>query len=77
MDARPRFSSAPYVGGMNENTVEYWYNERTGEVERGKQSIATDLIGPFATEAEAARAPQKLQENAQKWAEEETAEDAE
>ena len=62
---------------MNENTVEYWYNVHTGEVERGKQSIASELLGPFATEAEAKRAPEKLQENARKWAEEDAAEDDE
>ena len=60
-----------------ENRIEYWYNTRTGEVEKGKQSLATDLIGPFETEAEAQRGPEKLQQNAQKWAEEEAAEDAE
>lgn len=53
----------------------YWFNTRTGQVEHGKQSLASDLLGPFATEAEAARAPERLQENARKWAEEEAAED--
>lgn len=54
---------------------EFWYNTRTGKVEAGKQSLASELIGPFASEAEAARAPEKLQENARKWAEEEARED--
>ncbi|MGO1544350.1 MAG: SPOR domain-containing protein [Gulosibacter sp.] len=53
---------------------EFWYNTRTGEVERGKQSIALDRIGPFATEAEAARANERLAENAQRWAAEEARE---
>lgn len=56
---------------MTDEQTQYWYNSRTREVEHGKQSLASDLIGPFATEAEAARAPEKLQENARKWAEEE------
>ncbi|MGO2110821.1 MAG: SPOR domain-containing protein [Pseudoclavibacter sp.] len=55
--------------------TEYWYNSRTGEVEQGKQSLASDLIGPFATHAEAARAPDKLQENARRWAEEDAEND--
>ena len=38
---------------MNAQQPEYWYNTRTGEVEEGKQSIATELVGPFATQAEA------------------------
>lgn len=50
---------------------EYWFNTRTGKVERGKQSLATDRLGPFPTAAEAARANEKLAENARKWAEEE------
>lgn len=49
---------------------QYWFNTRTGRVERGNQSIASELLGPFATEAEAARATDKLQENARRWAEE-------
>lgn len=56
---------------------EFWYNTRTGEVEAGKQSVATELVGPFATEAEAARAPERLAENARRWAEEEAAEEDE
>lgn len=54
---------------------QYWYNTRTGQVEHGKQSIASELLGPFPTEAEAARANEKLQENARKWAEEDAEEE--
>lgn len=59
----------------DEQQPQFWYNSRTGAVETGKQSLGSELIGPFATEAEAARAPEKLQENARKWAEEEARED--
>ena len=62
---------------MTEHRTEFWYNSRTGQVEAGQQSLTSELIGPFATEAEAARAPEKLQENARKWAEEDAADDAE
>lgn len=53
----------------------YWYNERTGEVEHGKQSLASELVGPFSTAEEAARAPERLRENARAWAEEEAREE--
>lgn len=61
---------------MTRDHDQYWFNTRTGEVEHGKQSLATDLLGPFATEAEAAKAPERLQENARRWAEEDAADDA-
>ncbi|MGK2854842.1 MAG: SPOR domain-containing protein [Microbacteriaceae bacterium] len=54
--------------------VQYWYNRRTGVVEEGRQSLASELIGPFATRAEAERALEKLRENAAKWAAEDAAE---
>ncbi len=47
---------------------EYWYNDRTGEVEVGPQSLAIDRIGPFKTRAEAQRAPEIVAERARQWA---------
>ena len=35
---------------------EYWYNLKTGQVERGQQSAVTSLWGPFKTYEEAAHA---------------------
>jgi len=58
-----------------ESDAQFWYNSRTGEVERGMLSPSVDRVGPFPTRAEAERAPQKLQENARRWAEEDAAED--
>ena len=55
--------------------IEYWYNTRTGEVEKGKQSNSLDLAGPFPSAAEAAKAPEKIKANSEKWAAEEAAED--
>ncbi|WP_168627429.1 MULTISPECIES: methionine aminopeptidase [unclassified Cryobacterium] len=55
--------------------TEWWYNDRTGEVEEGPQSLGTDRVGPFASREEAARAPEILRERARKWAEEDAAED--
>ena len=53
--------------------TEWWYNNKTGEVEEGAQSLAADRDGPFATREEAARAPEIIAERARRWA----AEDAE
>jgi hypothetical protein len=54
--------------------TEWWYNNKTGRVEEGAQSLGSDRDGPFATREEAARAPQIIAERARRWAEEEAAE---
>ncbi|GGE87908.1 SPOR domain-containing protein [Mycetocola zhadangensis] len=54
---------------------QYWYNMKTGQVERGYQSPSVDRAGPFATEAEATHALDKMRANSRKWAEEEEADD--
>ncbi len=56
-------------------STQYWYNMKTGQVEKGYVSSVVDRVGPFATEAEAARALEKLHENSAKWAAEEEASD--
>lgn len=53
----------------------YWYNLSSGEVEFGPQSLAIERVGPFDTEAEAARALETLRERSQAWAEEDAAEE--
>ncbi|HAM27754.1 MAG TPA: methionine aminopeptidase [Microbacteriaceae bacterium] len=55
--------------------TEWYYNIRTGEVEEGRQSLASELDGPFATREDAARAPEIIAERARKWAEEDAAND--
>ncbi|MBN6777864.1 SPOR domain-containing protein [Pseudoclavibacter alba] len=62
---------------MTTDKQEFWFNTKTGQVEEGKQSLASDLLGPFGSSEEAARAPERLQENARTWAEEEAREEAE
>lgn len=62
---------------MSNSDEKYWYNMATGQVEFGMLSPSTDRVGPFDTEAEAAHAPEKLQERARVWAEEDAAEEAE
>jgi hypothetical protein len=55
--------------------TEWYYNIRTGEVEEGRQSLASDLDGPFATREEASRAPEIIAERSRKWAEEDSKND--
>ena len=61
--------------GIDDPAETYWYNTKTGQVEEGPQSLAVDRLGPFATRAEAARAPEIVAERSRKWAAEEAAED--
>jgi len=55
--------------------TEWWYNNRTGQVEEGPQSIAAERDGPFASREEAERAPEIAAERARRWAEEDAEED--
>jgi hypothetical protein len=55
--------------------AEWFYNIKTGEVEEGRQSIASDLDGPFATREEAANAPAIIAERSRKWADEDAKND--
>ncbi len=49
----------------------WWYNNKTGEVEEGPQSLGADRDGPFSSREEAERAPQIARERAAAWNEEE------
>ena len=53
----------------------YWYNQKTGEVEVGPQSISLDRIGPFETLDEAKRAPELIAEKARRLREEDREKD--
>ena len=55
--------------------TEWFYNIRTGNVEEGRQSIASDLDGPFASREEAERAPEIIAERSRRWASEDAKED--
>ena len=52
---------------------QWWYNHKTGEVERGRLSLGMHRDGPFATEEEAQRAPEIARERSERWSEEEQA----
>lgn len=56
--------------------AEWWYNNKTGEVEEGAQSLGSDRNGPFTSREDAARAPQIAAERARKWAEEDARDDS-
>ncbi len=51
-----------------QNEAQWWYNHKTGEVEQGPQSLGSDRDGPYATEADARRAPDIARERARAWA---------
>jgi hypothetical protein len=61
---------------MTDDSEKYWYNLKTGAVEKGYESPAIDRAGPFDTADEAAKAPEKLRERSRAWAEDEAREDS-
>lgn len=48
---------------------QWWYNYKTGQVEKGEQSLGSDRYGPYATRAEAENALEIAQERSRQWAE--------
>lgn len=60
---------------MGDEDSQFWYNTRTKQVEKGAQSPAVDRAGPFRTAEEAAKAPDKIRQNSERWAAEEAADD--
>jgi hypothetical protein len=69
-------STAIEEHAMTSGSEKYWYNLKTGEVEKGYESPAIDRAGPFDTAEEAARAPEILRERSRAWAEEDARDDA-
>lgn len=55
------------AGHLHEPTGDWWYNNKTGEVEQGPQSFGVDRDGPFKTREEAERAPELFRERAREW----------
>ncbi|KFF60787.1 methionine aminopeptidase [Cryobacterium sp. MLB-32] len=53
---------------------QFWYNMRTGAVEKGFQSPSADRVGPFASHDEATHALEKLRSNSAKWSEDDARE---
>jgi len=48
--------------------TEWWYNNKTKQVEEGPQSLGGDRDGPFASREDAQRAPEIIAERARRWA---------
>lgn len=63
------------VNKLNTEPEKYWFNTKTGEVEKGRQAMAMDRVGPFDTEAEAVQALEKLQQRSEAWEAEEASEE--
>lgn len=55
---------------MTDGSDKYWYNLKTGEVEKGFLTPSIDRAGPFDTPEDAARAPEVIAERSRAWAEE-------
>ncbi|MCT1368444.1 MULTISPECIES: SPOR domain-containing protein [Kocuria] len=53
-------------GGSNPDS-QFWFNTFTHEVEEGAQSDYRQLIGPYATRAEAEHALERAQERNEDW----------
>ncbi|MGO1977962.1 SPOR domain-containing protein [Brachybacterium tyrofermentans] len=47
--------------------TEFFYNLSTGSVEQGRQSPVTDLMGPYASRAEAQQALKTAASRNEKW----------
>jgi hypothetical protein len=57
--------------------VPFWYNVNTGEVETdAARSRDDDVMGPYASEAEAAKALETAREKSERWDEEDRRWDA-
>ncbi|WP_345802610.1 SPOR domain-containing protein [Microbacterium sp. AZCO] len=60
---------------MTDGNEKYWYNLKTGRVEKGFVSPSVDRAGPFDSPEEAANAPEVIRERSRAWAEEEARSD--
>ncbi|QIG40632.1 SPOR domain-containing protein [Microbacterium sp. 4R-513] len=60
---------------MTDGSEKYWYNLKTGKVEKGFESPSVDRAGPFDTPEEAAHAPEVIRERSRAWSEDEARED--
>lgn len=57
------------VGDMSDERIEsqWWFNDKTGQVEQGPQSAQRDRIGPFDTREDAQHALDRIAANNEKW----------
>lgn len=50
---------------------QWWFNHKTGEVEKGRLSLGMHRDGPFNSAEEAARAPEIAKQRSEAWDEDE------
>ncbi|SDQ04152.1 hypothetical protein [Quadrisphaera sp. DSM 44207] len=60
---------------MSEPEMKYWFNVRTGQVDEGHTAPGRDLMGPYATRAEAEHALQIARARTEAWDDAERADD--
>ena len=48
-------------------TQQWWFNNKTGEVEFGPQSLGMNRDGPYDTKEDALRAPEIARQRAKAW----------
>lgn len=46
----------------------WWYNHKTGQVEKGRQSPSIHRDGPYPTKEDAERAPEIWRQRSEQWA---------
>lgn len=56
---------------------DYWFNVKTGQIEQGHQSPGANLMGPYDSAEEAARAYEIARQKTERWDAEDAAEKAE
>jgi hypothetical protein len=54
-------------GQKKVDMTEYWFNVRTHEIEEDRLSDWSQLLGPYATRAEAEKALEKVQQRNDDW----------
>lgn len=59
----------------SESGGEFWFNVRTGQVDEGHKAPGKDLMGPYATRAEAEHALDRARQRTEAWDAEERLED--
>jgi len=52
---------------MSDHATQYWYNTSTHEVEEGHRSSWSNLMGPYASRAEAEQALAKAAARSEAW----------
>lgn len=52
---------------MSDDATQYWYNTATGQVEEGRRSDWSAVMGPYATREDAQHALEKARARSEAW----------